>query len=49
MILLITYKSEPGLLSLNKLSLFKERIAWHWWLTSVVLATQKAEIRRIMV
>jgi hypothetical protein len=24
-------------------------LAGHWWLTSVILATQEAEIRRIMV
>jgi hypothetical protein len=23
--------------------------AWHWWLTPIILATQEAEIRKIMV
>jgi hypothetical protein len=27
----------------------KVLIAEHWWLTPVILATQEAEIRRIMV
>jgi hypothetical protein len=30
-------------------SLSESRIAGHWWLTRVILATQKAEIRRITV
>jgi hypothetical protein len=27
----------------------KGRIAGHWWLTSIIPATQEAEIRRIVV
>jgi hypothetical protein len=27
----------------------KRLLSWHWWLTSVILATQKADIRRIEV
>jgi hypothetical protein len=23
--------------------------AWHWWLTSIILTTQEAEIKRIVV
>jgi hypothetical protein len=27
----------------------KRKYSWHWWLTPVILATQEAEIRRIVV
>jgi hypothetical protein len=27
----------------------KSNVAWRWWLTPVILATQEAEIRRIEV
>jgi hypothetical protein len=27
----------------------KKKKAWHWWLSPVILATQKAENRRIEV
>jgi hypothetical protein len=27
----------------------KTEVARHWWLTPIILATQEAEIRRIMV
>jgi hypothetical protein len=27
----------------------KKALAWHWWLTPVILVTQEAEIRRIVV
>jgi hypothetical protein len=25
------------------------KLSWHWWLIPVILATQEAEIRRILV
>jgi hypothetical protein len=28
---------------------FKKELARHWWLTPIILATQKAEVRRIKV
>jgi hypothetical protein len=27
----------------------KKKLAGHWWLTPIILATQEAEIRRIVV
>jgi hypothetical protein len=35
--------------SITQILLIKEFRTWHWWLTPVILATQEAEIRRIMV
>jgi hypothetical protein len=34
----------------SEYTIFKKRMeAGYWWLTSVILATQETEIRRIMV
>jgi hypothetical protein len=33
----------------GSLVLFKENVARRWWLMPIILATQKAEVRRIVV
>jgi hypothetical protein len=43
----IEFEASPG--KVNE-TISKTRIqAWHWWLVPVILATQKAEIRRIEI
>jgi hypothetical protein len=41
-------KYTPGL-GFNPQHCNNEKIAGHWWLTPVILPTQEAEIRRIVV
>jgi hypothetical protein len=41
----LTYQNQEGRKSLH----LERQKARHWWLTPVILATQEAEIRRIVV
>jgi hypothetical protein len=42
-------EKERESVCVNKSRVKFKSIAGHWWLTSVILATQEAEIRRITV
>jgi hypothetical protein len=43
-----TVKTEKSL-ARNEISVSKRYLTGHWWLTPVILATQEAEIMRIVV
>jgi hypothetical protein len=47
--LLFLYSAKCLLYVDKNSSLKTKQYSWAWWLTPVILATQEAEIRRIMV